>query len=53
MVEPLTPMRFANNRYFNYEELLPMIGNVPGMEVKEHRYFQWRFNNRVFAVKTQ
>ena len=42
-----------HKRYFNREELFAMFGNVPGMEVKEHRYFQWRLNNRVFAVKTQ
>ena len=42
-----------HKRYFNHEELFAMFGNVAGMEVREHRYFQWRFNNHVFAVKAQ
>lgn len=41
----------CHRRYYNREELIALVSSVPGLRVVEHRYFQWRFNNRLFAVR--
>ena len=40
-----------HKRYFNREDLFGLIGATPGLEVVRHEYFQWRFNNLMFAVR--
>ena len=40
-----------HKRYFNREDLVEAIGRTQVLNIEEHRYFQWRFNNFLFAVK--
>lgn len=42
-----------HKQYFNREDLLDIIGATPGLRVVKHEYFQWRFNNLLFAVRTE
>lgn len=41
-----------HKRYFNREDLLDLIEATPGLQVVHHEYFQWRFNNLLFATRT-
>ncbi|NQX88078.1 MAG: class I SAM-dependent methyltransferase [Halioglobus sp.] len=40
-----------HKRYFNREDLYKIFDSINGLNLKEHFYFQWRFNNRVFALR--
>lgn len=40
-----------HKRYYNREELYWALTEQAGMRLETHRYFQWRFNNFVFATK--
>jgi 2-polyprenyl-3-methyl-5-hydroxy-6-metoxy-1,4-benzoquinol methylase len=41
-----------HKRYFNRKDLLNLIDSTPGLQVARHEYFQWRFNNFLFATRT-
>ena len=38
-----------HKRYFNREDLYALFESTDGLDIEEHAYFQWRFNNRLFA----
>jgi 2-polyprenyl-3-methyl-5-hydroxy-6-metoxy-1,4-benzoquinol methylase len=40
-----------HKRYYDREELADLAGTIENLEVKEHAYFQWRFNNRLFCQR--
>lgn len=40
-----------HKQYFNREDLFKIFNSIDGLTVKEHAYFQWRFNNRVFVLR--
>jgi 2-polyprenyl-3-methyl-5-hydroxy-6-metoxy-1,4-benzoquinol methylase len=40
-----------HKNYFNKEDLEALFTQVPNLDIQEHSYFQWKFNNRLFAVK--
>lgn len=40
-----------HKRYFDRADLYAMFQTVPDMQIVSHHYFQWRFNNCLFAVK--
>jgi 2-polyprenyl-3-methyl-5-hydroxy-6-metoxy-1,4-benzoquinol methylase len=40
-----------HKQYFNREDLVEAFQNIPTLGLQEHAYFQWRFNNRVFALR--
>ena len=42
-----------HKRYFNREDLFRIISMTPSLKIEHHEYFQWRFNNFMFAVRTQ
>jgi len=41
-----------HKRYYNREDLLRLLGRVAGLRIKEHSYFQLRFNNRLFCHRS-
>lgn len=48
----ISPEEIADHkRYFNRDDLFDLFQHQPDLKIIEHRYFQWRFNNHVFAVK--
>jgi ubiquinone/menaquinone biosynthesis C-methylase UbiE len=40
-----------HKRYYNREDLIMLVDSVDKLQVKEHKYFQWRFNNRFFCQR--
>ena len=40
-----------HKNYFNKEDLEKLFSEVDDLKIQEHSYFQWRFNNRLFAIK--
>jgi 2-polyprenyl-3-methyl-5-hydroxy-6-metoxy-1,4-benzoquinol methylase len=40
-----------HKRYFNREDLCAAVAATGLLNVEQHKYFQWRFNNFLFAVK--
>lgn len=42
-----------HKRYFNRGDLLDIVDATPGLRVVKHEYFQWRFNNFLFAVRSE
>lgn len=42
-----------HKRYYNKDDLLEAITQTQSLEVVEHKYFQWRFNNFLFAAKNR
>lgn len=42
-----------HKRYYNREDLIRITDKVNELQIKEHIYFQWRFNNRLFCQKKQ
>jgi 2-polyprenyl-3-methyl-5-hydroxy-6-metoxy-1,4-benzoquinol methylase len=40
-----------HKRYYNRSELHRLIDSVDELEISEHSYFQWRFNNLLFCVR--
>ena len=38
-----------HKRYYNREDLMSLVEGVVGLRAAEHRYFQWKFNNRLFV----
>jgi 2-polyprenyl-3-methyl-5-hydroxy-6-metoxy-1,4-benzoquinol methylase len=48
----VSPEEIADHkRYFNRDDLLNFFLDMPELEIAEHGYFQWRFNNLLFATK--
>ena len=41
-----------HKRYFNREDLYNIFDSTADLDLKEHVYFQWRFNNRAFALRS-
>jgi 2-polyprenyl-3-methyl-5-hydroxy-6-metoxy-1,4-benzoquinol methylase len=41
-----------HKHYYNKEDLVALVDKVPSLQLREHAYFQWRFNNRVFCRRT-
>ena len=41
-----------HKQYFNREDLYTLFDATAGLELQEHAYFQWRFNNRAFAIRS-
>ena len=39
-----------HKRYYKKEDLLALINKVDGLELIQHSYFQWRFNNKIFCL---
>jgi len=37
-----------HKRYYNKEDLVALVDRVEGLQIKNHVYFQWRFNNRLY-----
>ena len=42
-----------HKRYYNREDLIRITDKVNELQIKEHIYFQWRFNNRLFCQRKQ
>jgi len=40
-----------HKQYFNREDLFELVGAIPGLQIGHHQYFQWRFNNLLFATR--
>lgn len=40
-----------HKQYFNREDLIALFKDIPNLRIVEHKYFQWRFNNKLFVVK--
>lgn len=40
-----------HKQYFNREDLFAIFKGIPSLKIIEHKYFQWRFNNKLFAEK--
>jgi len=40
-----------HKRYYNHQDLVALIHRVEGLHLKNHVYFQWRFNNLIFCEK--
>lgn len=40
-----------HKNYFNKEDLEQLFDKVESLQIQEHTYFQWCFNNHLFAVK--
>jgi SAM-dependent methyltransferase len=38
-----------HRRYYNNEDLVALVDRVDGLYLKNHIYFQWRFNNLIFC----
>ncbi|MGR9086816.1 MAG: class I SAM-dependent methyltransferase [Gammaproteobacteria bacterium] len=48
----VSPEEIADHkRYYNRDDLLNFFLGIPELAVAEHRYFQCRFNNLLFATK--
>lgn len=41
-----------HKRYFNRADLFDLVDATPGLRIVRHEYFQWRFNNLMFATRT-
>ena len=37
-----------HKRYYNKEDLVALVDKVPSLQIREHAYFQWKFNNKVY-----
>lgn len=42
-----------HKRYYNREDLIRITDKVNELQIKDHIYFQWRFNNRLFCQRKQ
>jgi 2-polyprenyl-3-methyl-5-hydroxy-6-metoxy-1,4-benzoquinol methylase len=40
-----------HKRYFNREDLVHLFGEIDELTLEEHGYFQWKYNNRIFATR--
>jgi ubiquinone/menaquinone biosynthesis C-methylase UbiE len=40
-----------HKRYYNREDLIMLVGSVDELQIMEHEYFQWRFNNCFFCQR--
>lgn len=40
-----------HKRYFNFDDLKKLFSHVPSLKIESHRYFQFGFNNQIFAIK--
>jgi 2-polyprenyl-3-methyl-5-hydroxy-6-metoxy-1,4-benzoquinol methylase len=40
-----------HKRYYNRIDLFELFQPLSNLQIMEHTYFQWRFNNRLFAKK--
>ena len=38
-----------HKRYYNKQDLVSLIDRIDGLCLKNHSYFQWRFNNLIFC----
>lgn len=38
-----------HKRYYNKEDLVALVGGIDRLQLKNHAYFQWRFNNKIFC----
>ncbi|MCP4950457.1 MAG: hypothetical protein GY922_01215 [Proteobacteria bacterium] len=41
-----------HKQYFNRDDLHALFAAPAGLELHEHSYSQWRFNNRAFAIRS-
>ena len=39
-----------HKRYYDRQDLFSLIERVDGLNLQNHVYFQWRFNNRIFCL---
>jgi 2-polyprenyl-3-methyl-5-hydroxy-6-metoxy-1,4-benzoquinol methylase len=42
-----------HKRYYNKEDLVALVASIDGLQLQNHAYFQWRFNNRLVLYKNQ
>jgi 2-polyprenyl-3-methyl-5-hydroxy-6-metoxy-1,4-benzoquinol methylase len=41
-----------HKRYYNKEDLVLLVNKADGLRTLDHAYFQWKFNNRLYCLKT-
>lgn len=41
-----------HKRYCNKEALGALVRRVGGLQMQDHAYLQWKFNNKVFVYRT-
>jgi 2-polyprenyl-3-methyl-5-hydroxy-6-metoxy-1,4-benzoquinol methylase len=39
-----------HKRYYNREDLFYLFKRIKDLKIVEHKYFQWKFNNKLYAI---
>lgn len=42
-----------HKRYYNRDDLFNLFEKIKGVRIQEHRYFQWKFNNKLYVISTK
>jgi 2-polyprenyl-3-methyl-5-hydroxy-6-metoxy-1,4-benzoquinol methylase len=42
-----------HKRYYNRDDLFNLFKKIKGLKIEEHKYFQWKFNNRLYVISTK
>jgi ubiquinone/menaquinone biosynthesis C-methylase UbiE len=42
-----------HKRYYNRDDLFNLFEKIKDVKIQEHRYFQWKFNNKLHVISTK
>ena len=42
-----------HKRYYNRDDLFNLFKKIKDLKIEEHKYFQWKFNNKLYVISTK